>query len=74
MVAAATMSPMAKRLQGKSVPVQGRLTLEEVAKLDAAAAQQSVPVDRATLVSYILRRWLREQPGLGDQSKRRDSK
>ena len=49
---------MQKTARPKSVPVQGRLTEGEVAELDAAAAEQSVPVDRSTLISFILRKWL----------------
>lgn len=62
MSSAATIIDMAKSsLQPKSIPVQGRLSPEEVKELDEAAQEQSVPVDRSTLVSFILRKWMGER-------------
>jgi len=49
---------MVKTARAKTIPVQGRLTAAEVEELDRAAAGQSVPVDRSTMISYILRKWL----------------
>ena len=61
MVATATMACMPKKeTAAKTAPVQCRLTIDEVAALDRAAAEQSIPVDRATIVAFILRKWLRE--------------
>jgi hypothetical protein len=62
MPAMLTMPPMAKKSQqgeGKSVSVSFRLTPEEAATLDRAAESQSVPVDRSTLLAFIVRKWLR---------------
>lgn len=60
MDATATIPCMAKSEQaGGSVNVQGRLTLAEVAELDAAANEQPIPVTRAALISHILREWLK---------------
>jgi hypothetical protein len=54
---------MQKAPRTKSIPVQGRLTPDEVAELDRAAADQSVPVDRSTMISFVLRKWLESQRG-----------
>ena len=52
------MPLMAKRQGAGSSNVQGRLTDQELAELDAAAGEQPIPVKRAALVSHILREWL----------------
>jgi hypothetical protein len=52
---------MATKPTGKSVTVSCRLTADEVAAIDKAAAAQSVPVDRSTLVAFIVRKWLADQ-------------
>ena len=61
MVATLTMPGMAKSEAAGSINVQGRLRASEVAELDAAAADQSIPVTRAALVSHILREWLKQR-------------
>lgn len=57
----ATIPDMAKKARPATIPVQGRLTEDEVAELDEAAAEQSVPVERATMVAFILRDYLRRR-------------
>lgn len=44
------------------MPVQGRLTPEEVEHLDALSASQSVPVERSAMITFILRQWLADHP------------
>ena len=60
-VATITMPFMAKQVEGKSVPISFRLSQSEADELDAAAKSQSVPVDRAVMVAFIVRKWLSEQ-------------
>lgn len=57
----ATLNMAKKPTTPKTGPVQGRLTLEEIAELDRIAASQFIPVDRGSLVSHVLREWLKQQ-------------
>jgi hypothetical protein len=61
MVASLTMPLMPRKQVEGSVNIQGRLTERETDELDAAAADQPVPVTRSALVSHILREWLRQR-------------
>jgi hypothetical protein len=49
---------MVRQAQGKTVPVQGRLTPQEVERLDRIAIEQEIPVHRSQLITQVLRRWL----------------
>lgn len=71
MVAAATMPVMTKKGQEKTGPVQGRLLESEIRELDEAAAGMEIPVERGTLVTYIVREWLKRRR---EQSDRRKAK
>jgi hypothetical protein len=59
MSALATMPDMPEKTQAKTAPVQCRLTLEEIARLDAIAAKQPIPVDRSTVMAFALREFLK---------------
>ena len=62
MSAVATISRMSKESDSKnSVPIAIRLSESEAAELDEAADAQAIPVKRATLVTHIVREWLRER-------------
>lgn len=52
---------MAKRTGDGTINVQARLAPVEVAELDRAAAEQTIPVSRAALVSFVLREWLKRR-------------
>ncbi len=75
MLAVATMPYMAKpadKQPSPSVPISFRLSRSEAEHLDACALMQSVPVDRAVLVAFIVRKYLAEHPAKPTPRPRRE--